>query len=181
VQLHRSAWIALVWCGLFLVASGCVQQGEALKTTFEEPLFVDADGGRTWNIFGLEIVGKVMGEETGGRYSVVVSTTPPGGGPPLHVHEGHDEMFYVVEGDFEFRSGEQVARAGKGAVVVLPRGLPHGFRNVGTTPGTLMNTITPGGFEDFFEEIDLLPKDQPLDREKVAVIAAKYGLRFPAP
>lgn len=27
-----------------------------------------------------------------------------------------------------------------------------------------MNIIRPGGFEHFFEEIDQLPKDQPLDR-----------------
>jgi hypothetical protein len=38
--------------------------------------------------------------------------------------------------------------------------------------------MTPGGFEQFFVEIDQLPKDQPLDREQVATIAARYGLRF---
>lgn len=146
------------------------------------PLFVDPDGGKTWNIFGLQIVGKVMSEQTRGQYSVVVSTTPPGGGPPLHLHQHEDELFYVVDGEFEFVCGEEKATVGKGAVVVLPRGIPHAFRNVGEEPGMLMNTITPGGFEQFFEEIDRLPKDRPLDREVVTAIAARYGLSFlPAP
>ena len=146
-----------------------------------KPLFVDPDGGKAWNIFGLKIVGKVMSDETRGQYAVVVSTTPPGGGPPKHVHVNEDELFYVLEGTFEFSCGDQTETAEKGAVVVLPRGIPHTFRNIGESPGMLMNTITPGGFEEFFEDIDQLPKDQPLDRAKVEEIAARYGLTFIKP
>ncbi len=87
-------------------------------------------------------------------------------------------MFYVLEGEYEFRCGEQKEIVSKGALVHLPRKLPHSFKNIGQTPGVLMNTITPGGFEAFFEEIDQLPKDKPLDHQKVASIANKYGLRF---
>ena len=144
----------------------------------EEPIFVDTDAGKTWHIFGIEIVGKIMSHQTNGEYSVVVSTTPPDGGPPLHVHENEDELFYVLEGEYEFRCGEKKIRVSKGALVHLPRKLPHGFRNVGKEPGMLMNTIMPGGFEHFFEEVDQLPKDMPLERKKVQSIASKYGLKF---
>ena len=41
-----------------------------------------------------------------------------------------------------------------------------------------MNTMTPGGFERFFEEVDRLPKDKPLDRKQVQSIASKYALTF---
>lgn len=144
----------------------------------EPPLFVEPDAGKTWNIFGLQIVGKVMSEQTNGKYAVVLSHTPPAGGPPLHVHANEDEMFFVLEGEYEFQCGDRKEKVSKGALVHLPRMLPHGFRNVGDKPGLLLNTITPGGFEQFFEEIDQLPKDQPLDRQEVQRIGAKYGLQF---
>lgn len=174
---------------LCLILLNCTQQSDqnsanaqmpqaADTSRISEPVFVDPDAGRTWNIFGLQIVGKIMSEQTAGQYSVVISTTPPQGGPPLHVHSHEDEMFYVLEGEYEFRCGDEARRVSAGTLVHLPRGIPHGFRNVGTAPGVLMNTITPGGFEQFFEEIDQLPKDKPLDRGKVTEIAAKYGLRF---
>lgn len=142
---------------------------------------VPADAGEVWPIFGLEIVGKLDSEDTGGQYAVIMNTTPPGGGPPMHVHSHEDEFFYVMEGTYEFLHGEESVTLSEGGVVHLPRGIPHTFKNVGDTPGRLLNTITPGGFENFFREIDALPKDQPLDREAVGAIAAKYGLRFLPP
>lgn len=142
------------------------------------PFWVDAEAGLTWNIFGLEIVGKIMSQQTNGQYAVIISTTPPDGGPPLHVHEQEDELFYVLAGAYEFRFGDETAIANPGDLVHLPRHIPHSFRNIGSEPGVMINTITPGGFEQFFVEIDQLPKDQPLDRQQVADIAARYGLQF---
>ena len=128
--------------------------------------------------FGLQIVGKIMSSETGGSYSVIQSTTPPNGGPPPHVHQNEDELFYVIKGTYEFSCGDKKQRAQKGSLIHLPKGIPHSFKNTGDTEGILLNTISPGGFENFFEEIDQLPKDKPLDRKKVSEIAGKYGLKF---
>lgn len=163
-------------CALSL-ALACQTETASVKEP-SEVVFVDSAKGKSWNIFGLEIVGKVMSEETAGQYSVVMSTTPSGGGPPLHVHKHEDELFYVLKGRYLFRSGEKEIEAEEGDLIFLPRNIPHTFKNVGETEGILMNTISPGGFEQFFEEVDQLPKDQPLDREKVKEIATTYGLTF---
>ena len=127
---------------------------------------------------GSEIVGKVMSEQTKGKYAVVISKTPPEGGPPTHVHEREDEMFYVLSGTYEFRFGNKRVRATQGDIIHLPRNIPHSFTNIGSEPGVMMNTIVPGGFEQFFEEIDRLPKNEPLKREQVEEIASQYGLKF---
>ncbi|MCE7992873.1 MAG: cupin domain-containing protein [Roseivirga sp.] len=146
--------------------------------SIDEPIFVDSKGGKTWNIFGLQIIGKVFSEDTNGAYSVIISTTPPDGGAPPHIHEIEDELFYVLEGEFSFTCGEETFLAKKGAVVVLPKGIPHAFKNTGGTTGRMMNTITPGGFEEFFEEVDRLPKNGPPDPVVLSELAMKYKLRF---
>jgi hypothetical protein len=37
-----------------------------------------------------------------------------------------------------------------GASAVLPRNIPHGFRNVASTPSRLVFVIAPGGLEEYF-------------------------------
>ncbi len=120
----------------------------------------------------------MISEQTNGKYAVVISTTPPQGGPPLHVHQNEDEMFYVLQGVYEFRLGKETVIATQGDIIHLPRSIPHSFSNIGSEPGVMMNTITPGGFEQFFEEIYQLSKDKPPERQQVAEIASQYGLRF---
>lgn len=47
--------------------------------------------------------------------------------PPLHVHHGEDEAFYVLEGDFTFHVGGHLLPAPAGTLVFLPREVAHGF------------------------------------------------------
>ncbi len=143
-----------------------------------EPFWVASQAGTIWRIFGLEMVGKILSPQTNGAYAVVISTTPPQGGPPLHVHEREDELFYILKGTYEFRFGDDTVTATTGDFVHLPAHIPHTFRNIGTEPGIAINTMTPGGFEQFFAEVDQLPKNRPLDRAQVAAIASRYGLQF---
>lgn len=184
-SLRRLCWAAigvLITLGILALGSRPPLWADTTAVnppeTAAAPFWVEADAGTTWHIFGLEIVGKVMGSQTNGAYSVVISHTPPEGGPPLHVHEHEDELFYILKGTYEFRFGDETVIANPGDLVNLPAHIPHTFRNIGSEPGMAMNTMTPGGFEQFFVEIDQLPKDQPLDRSQIAAIASRYGLQF---
>ena len=44
----------------------------------------------------------VHGREVNSAYAIIEQIIPPGGGPPLHVHRQEPEIFYVVDGQFEF-------------------------------------------------------------------------------
>ena len=70
-----------------------------------------------------------------GAYSVTEDVTPPGGGAPPHIHHRENEMFYVLEGEFEFRCGDRVFNATKDALVALPKEIPHALKNTGNAPG----------------------------------------------
>jgi mannose-6-phosphate isomerase-like protein (cupin superfamily) len=74
-------------------------------------------------------------------------------GTPLHLHRATDEGFYVLEGTFGFQVGDRTLEAPAGTFVFVPRGLEHAFWNGGTTETRLLSTVSPAGFESYFEEL----------------------------
>ncbi len=65
--------------------------------------------------------------------SFFFTRTPPGAEVGLHVHPYH-EVFVLIEGQAEYRRGEDRIEAGPGTVIVIPPETPHGFQNVGDVP-----------------------------------------------
>lgn len=124
---------------------------------------------------------RIHGRETGGILSVVESHDLPGGGPPPHIHQREEETFQVLEGEYEFTVGEKTFVAQKGATIFAPRGIPHTYRYLGKTPGRLMCTITPAGFEGFFEEIGALAPEAQREIPRVMAIAKRFGMEVLPP
>ncbi len=120
----------------------------------------------------------VTGAQTGGSLGIWEEIVEPGWGPPLHVHHGEDEMFYVLEGRIRIWCGEETFEVTAGATAVLPRGIPHRFENVSETVARMLIAVTPGGFESFFLDAAALS-----DRSEVAImkLAAQYRLDFLPP
>jgi quercetin dioxygenase-like cupin family protein len=132
--------------------------------------------GEGWDIGG--ILCKIRAEQTGGAYSILELTLPPGGGAPMHIHYREDEIFCVVEGQCEIQSAAGTSVAQPGAVVVLPKGIAHAFRNTGDSLTTLVITAVPGGLEGFFEEFSRITADDPDAPAKRAEIAQRYQIDF---
>ncbi|MDW7695961.1 cupin domain-containing protein [Flammeovirgaceae bacterium SG7u.111] len=141
-------------------------------------VYVSSDEGKEWNIHGVTITGKILSEQSNGEYSVIITETPPQSGPPRHVHSHEDELFYVLKGTYEFYCGDEIIEAKEGDFVRLPKGIPHGFINTDTLPGITMNTITPGGFEGYFNEMAELASNNALSKPKIDSLAQKYGMKF---
>lgn len=138
-----------------------------------------AGEGRTFRVIGGDVITcKAAAEDTDGSYSVFETETPPGCGPPPHVHHREDESFYVLRGEFEFVVGDEKTRAAAGSFLTAPRDIPHVFQNAGNEPGRLLVIVRPSGIEKFFEEFSRIPPDAPPDLEKMSAVAAKYGLEF---
>lgn len=138
---------------------------------------IAADGGKPLDVLGDTIVRKVGPEDSGGAFAVYKEMSPPGGGAPLHVHDQTDEIFYVLEGEYEVTCGERTFIAAAGTYAVLPRGKPHAFRNVADTPSSLLVTIMPGAYFKFFEDVDACKKSGQLDDESLAAIVQRHDIR----
>ena len=144
------------------------------------PIQITKDGGKLVNVLGIPITIRIHSHDTNGVLSVVESHDLPGGGPPPHIHHREDETFQVLEGEYEFTVAGKSSVVRPGTTVFAPRGVAHTYRYLGQTPGRLMVTLTPGGFEKFFEEVGALsPQQQEIPR--VLEIAKKFGLEILPP
>ncbi len=132
-----------------------------------------------FQMLGTTMTVKVSAADTGGTCAMVEQITPPGWGPPLHVHTREDEMMYVLDGEYEVRLGDQTLRVTAGQAVGMPRNVPHTFKNVGATDGRLLAVMTPGTLEPYFHEIAQL--SGPPSPQLVAPIAERYGLTMLGP
>src|SRR5262245_54082384 len=86
-----------------------------------------ADEGQPYNLMGTTIRARL---DTGG-FSVIDDQEAPGGGVPVHRHQHHDELLYVVEGEVTFKIGDQLTRGTAGALAYAPRGVEHAYRSEG--------------------------------------------------
>jgi mannose-6-phosphate isomerase-like protein (cupin superfamily) len=120
---------------------------------------------------------KVGADTTGDVYTCMRGHTPPGVGPPLHVHALEDETFYVLRGTYEMQFADKMVTVEPGTCLHMPRHIPHTFVNVGDEPGELLEVMTPGGLDRYFQAIEHLgavADDLPARNE----IGRRYGLAF---
>lgn len=140
-------------------------------TTFNTPVISEPGAGEMAYGFGPHLI-RMTADQTGGRFGLLEADIPAGEGPPLHVHEREDEFFRVLSGRFLFVCGDAATEVSEGGCVLLPRGVPHRFQNVGSTMGRLMVIVTPGGFEGYFGAVE---KAGMADLDPVS---ERFGIRF---
>ena len=104
---------------------------------------------------------------------------PPGYFVPPHIHESDTEIFFVLEGELTLLGDEGELSAGPGATVILPPGIPHGFRN--DTDGMVRFLVlcapaqkTAAMFRGFAAAGNAPP-------DHVAAIAAQHGVTMLMP
>lgn len=117
---------------------------------------------------------KVRSENTNHIMSVVEETLPPKVLVPPHIHE-NDVWVYVLTGEIGVLIGESIQIAHKGEWALKPRNIQHSMWNPGKTPATVIEVLTPGGTEKWFEEITSLKKG---DTKGFDLACKKYGIKF---
>lgn len=146
-----------------------------------EPAMFGAEEGRVGECLGADCIVRVPSAATGGAVAVVELLVPADGGTPMHAHSREEETLHVLEGRFRFWCGDRAWTGSAGATAVLPRGIPHAFRNAGDAPGRLLEIVTPGGFEKFFERCGARPVRTPADAAALGALGAEFGLAITGP
>ena len=136
---------------------------------------VEPGRGKTIMLYGVRFDYKVTSADSGGALSALEVTIPPRTLVKPHNHSREDEYTVVLDGTVGARVGNRVVEAGAGASMVKPRGIPHAMWNAGPEPARVLEVLSPGGLEDYFEEL------APALRAKVPAseydaMAHRYGL-----
>ena len=148
--------------------------------------------GNQFVVFGHFFNFLVTGKETNERYFIYEDLVPPGGGPPPHTHPD-EEVFYIIEGDFEFilHDVTKPFRVPAGQIVRIPGDAVHTFKNVGTGMGRTLTILFPGQLEQYYRatgtrvtdpgqipDLSLQPDYEKMDLSKAFALADEHNVRF---
>ncbi|MFT3704819.1 MAG: cupin domain-containing protein [Agriterribacter sp.] len=128
--------------------------------------------------------------ETGNMLALIEFTLPKGSEPPLHIHSGEDECFYLIAGKLSVKIENEITILDPGAAIFAPKNKAHAF-SILTDEVKMINLITPGKlwqyFMDFSSPLDELPSSiaasapDPMQlAHMLEVISKDYKVQFVA-
>jgi Cupin domain len=89
----------------------------------------------------------------------------------------------VLEGELTCAVGNETVVASASSYVLKPRGIPHALYNAGTEPVRVLEVLTPGGFETYFDEYEKITSkfaseeiDDAEHRSARAELGSRYGV-----
>src|SRR5829696_3571855 len=129
----------------------------------------------------LDIVHKTTADRSGGSLTIEEWGLPPGMMIPPHTHSREDECNFVLEGELTCDVGGEIVVAPVGSYVVKPRNVPHALCNTGTEPVRVLEILTPGGFEGYFDEYEEIASremDEDERRKARAELGERYGVTW---
>jgi len=142
------------------------------------PRIVTADNAEAIRPFGIDMKVLIGGEHTGGTFSAITAYIKPGEGPPPHLHRDRDEYFYVLEGTYQLGVNGAESTVGPGAMVFVPRGTVHTFKNISGADGKLLEWTIPGSNGDYFRAMHEMEASGGFDPEKFAEINRRFVTEF---
>lgn len=103
---------------------------------------------------GQDIAVLLSGEDTAGQMAICEVAAQPGSGATNHHQTSEEEYWYILEGDWEVKTGEKAQTVGPGDMVLIPRMTTHAFRLISDKPGKMLTIHAPAGHELFFKDLE---------------------------
>lgn len=136
---------------------------------------IRAGEGKTYPIGDHPIIVKVRADDTENKYEIIEYAVRPGFNASFHVHQRAEEVFYLLEGELEFKLNEQTVRARAGDLVRVPIEVSHGFSNPTNVMAKVLEVRTGGGYGKMLEELSqAFPTGTPIDLERMDMIMHRY-------
>lgn len=137
-------------------------------------------GGRSIDLGGFTMSVKATAEDTGGAFSLLEADEPADFGPPLHIHHGISEAFYVLAGEYIVFIEDQEFACPAGSFIFIPAETRHGFR-VGSIPSRKLNLYTPAAMIGYFDELSAALSAGDVNPPTLSEIADRYGMEVIGP
>ena len=75
--------------------------------------------------------------------SLAEATLAPGARTEPHLHPRTEEIYYILRGTGQMAVGTEERQVGPGDGILIPPGMPHTIRNVGTEPLVFLCCCAP--------------------------------------
>jgi uncharacterized cupin superfamily protein len=151
-----------------------------MAVALREASILEPGEGTVLPVPGATMVFKALSGVGVSNFLVGEFTAEPGfAGPRPHVHHVHEELFYVVEGEFDFFLEDQTVRVGAGSFIAVPPGTMHDFRNPGERAARWLGIVAPGGLERYFQEVHDLAAAGQLSEERIRELRLRYDTEEP--
>ena len=143
----------------------------------------------TYSLLGVRMTIHLSGAQTGGEFSIIGATMPPGGDGGLHMHTHEDESLCMLEGELEVTIGEETLVRRSGESYFAPRNIAHRLRNRGKATARALLINTPGTFDQFVRaagvsvDTQTSPSGPPdsVQIQRLLDIASEFGVTILAP
>ena len=143
-------------------------------------------GSRLWGL-GILWIMMADAEQTSRVHSFIDELIPQGPSAAPHMHEVAEEIFYIIDGEMTFFTGDEwkSLKAVPNSLVVVPKGTKHAFQ-IDTPTVHLVNIYTPAGFERIIQAttipaqaMTLQPQDIKPPKLDVPKIFKEIGEKYP--
>jgi quercetin dioxygenase-like cupin family protein len=123
---------------------------------------------------------KISGSDTNGDLAFFEQTSlSQGRGTPLHVHPSQDEIFYVLEGNYRVKVGDEMFELSARDSIFLPRAVPHAWSQLSAS-GKMLVLLQPAGkLEDFF--VSMAGMDHEPTQQEVEKLFAANEMKVVGP
>jgi quercetin 2,3-dioxygenase len=117
---------------------------------------------------------KLSSKDTHGQLSTFWYKGMEKTGPSFHAHTQQDEMFYVINGSYLFRLGDEKTQLNAGDLIFLPRDIPHTWTQI-SDEGQLFYFLQPAGkMEEFF--LEMTRTGGKLSKEEARIVSEAHGI-----
>ena len=149
--------------------------------TTSQPSILSPDEGEKYRAGPFDITARVLGSQSGGAFELYelamgLATID------YHVHRRMDETLTVLAGEIEFFvDGKKFLRPA-GSTAFVPRGVHHGFSNLGPARARVLILFTPAGNQhEYFRELERLFAAPSLDTAALAALQKRYDQELVSP
>jgi mannose-6-phosphate isomerase-like protein (cupin superfamily) len=136
--------------------------------------------GRLIDLGGFSMSVKATDEGTHGTFTLLEAEEPPDFGPPLHIHHGIAEAFYVLGGEYIIFIRDTETRCPAGSFIFNPAETPHGFR-LGKVASRKLNLYLPASIIRYFDDLSEAMKNGEADPDRLSEIATRYSVEVIGP
>ncbi len=138
--------------------------------------YLDAGGGASYDWAADHTFVKVGAADTGGAYTLMEDNLKAEFRLGLHLHRQHAETFYILEGAVDFHVDGEWIRAGQGASLHIPPGIPHGCTVVDRQPARFLMIFQPAGFDLFLAALGQMTEADFADAAKMTALEETHDI-----